>query len=292
MQDVRDISITINSSTDTWPWTASTSANVVKVSREGIGLRIVDVGTFTMVGEDIGTYQYRAYNPSASIPPGASITLGAAGGGPVLYTRNIFIGETVAAGLKYSIDIDGAATVTYTSVSGDTTQDVANALASAINALSLSFPIGATVTPFLDEYYITVTTGGVRTYTVELTSPYYWVSKSGLFWVYLGVMYVFEQLTGVETIPALPTITGPYDFVSMTAVTSGLASYLYDASYPVVDTFEDNYAVGVASVENVPNAGSTTLLSYDVVIDDATKILKFGSSFIAGSPERVTVIYK
>ena len=291
MQDIKDISITIDDNTDTYVYPGIVKENVFKVTREGIGLRIVDTQTFTYTGQDIGTVQFRAYNPTAAVPSGAGITLGAAGGGPVIYTRVVIIAEPVGAGSIYSLTVDGT-TVSYTAITGDTNQEVATALNDAINALSLGYPIGSVIGSFLGEYYLTISTGGIRTYSVNLEPADYWISKSALVWYYLGEYYIFNLATGKETIPMLPTIIGPYNYTDMVKAASGLLAYFSDVNYPIVDTYTYSAAVGVASIDNVPDGSSTSLLGHDVLIDNTLELLKFGQAFISGSPETITIIYK
>jgi hypothetical protein len=288
MQDIKKYQITVNANTDTVPFTEGT--DIFKISRNGIGMRIVNIGNTSFPGEDIGTYRYRAYNPGAVIPSGSSITLGASTSGLVNYTQNVLLGDDVIVGLTYTITIDGNI-FTYTTVLGDDINDVGNNLTQQLNDAVLSFPITAVYLTLIDNVII-ISTGGQRTYTVSLTGPNYWLSKSGLFWIKSGVTYIFNSSNGTETIPSLPAISGPYDFTTFTEAVGGLAFYLSDPVYSVIDTFEIEYFAGIATINNVPDSGSTSLGANDVVIDESGQVIKFGMNFIFGTPEKVSIIYK
>lgn len=288
MTDLQDITLDINETSDLISLPFSYD-KLWKVSVDGIGLRIVSAGAGDLVGQDIGSFTYRAFNSGAELGPDSFITsLGGGFGVFPLYNQYFRVGTVVVPGSKYRMVIDSLP-VEYTAVDGDTNIDVINNLVNLVNSTSYSFPVTAYYSTFLYPN-VRIETIGPQTVEVSLTAGNFWMSKSGLYYAYQGEYYIISE-TRVEssTIPSLPAVSGPYDFEAMTSIGSDFLGYLFESEFPSISTYDFVGFYGIATVENVPDT-QIALESSDV-LPLTGFILKFGTSFNLGFVQKLTIIY-
>lgn len=289
MIDLKDTTIDVNTTSELISLPV-TYEELYKVTVDGVGLRIRENGTQNLPNEDIGSFTYRAFNAGAALGPNSLFELFYAGYGVGLnYFQYFRVGSGVAAGYVYRVIIDGLP-VEYIAQDGDTNVDVINELVNLINTTSYSFPVTAAYSTFIADN-LRIQTIGPQSITVSLEPGNFWVSKSGLYWIYnLDYYIISETRAESESIPALPAVSGPYDIGDMTNIGTDILAYLAEAEFPTVDTYDFVGFYGIAGVNNAPDT-SITLASYDV-LPLTGFILKFGTSFNLGFTQKLTIIYR
>lgn len=294
MENVEDIAITVDASTDTVAANGLTFDNLIKVSREGIGLRIVEVPTSTISGNTFYSYVWRYSNPSVYVSAGAKIGKFVTALGIVEYrTALVFglFGTDVQEGMTYVFTFLGT-TVYYVAQSGDGNTDVRAGLKAQIDATTYSYPVTTSTSTYLGKpvLYVDALTGFAPPSTIDVRGVGYFYAKSGLTTVIGGAYYVVSEAenAGYE-IPAIPSLGASYDYTTFTLPPYGLEAYLAEGLFPV----QENYtltSVGTADITNNPSL-SFSLNPNEVALDVINDCYQFGTSFVSGTPETVQIIY-
>lgn len=265
------------------------SANLLSVEREGIGLRIVEVNTTTTLpGQQIFKFTYQAVNTSAPVQADEGITLFGQGFVGSTYRQSVRIGTNVREGGTYFLTLQGI-TVFYVAQAGQNGIDIQNGLKALMDAQT--YPDAVTVTTNVTIFSVMVIDQTVaNNVTLDYKPPGYYLSKSGLYFTFLGDAYIVnEQRNEGYEVPTVPAISASYDYNS--AINAGIPIvYLFDPAYPK-RVFYLTSLYGTANIINVPNF-NVTLLGHQVTHNPNTNQLRFGLDFMAGNPETIKIIYK
>jgi len=292
MEDIKDMAIQVDATTSTVAASGLSFADLYKVSREGIGLRIVEVPTSTITGNDIYSYSWRYINPLVALPSGANITKSVGALSIVEYRTAFYFGDVVEEGMTYIIVFLGTPVV-YVAQAGDTALEVRAGLKALIDATTYSHPTTTSNTTFLGQYVLLLDalTGAVPSCTIFVRGVGYYYSKSGLTTVIGGAYYVIseEEFAGY-TIPAIPSLDPSYDYTTFALPPSGLEAYLFEGAFPIEDIFTLNLE-GTADITDNPSL-SFSLNPNEVALDEINDVYQFGTAFVSGTPETVQIIYK
>lgn len=291
MEDVANIDIAVNSTTSTVPAAGLSFNNLIKVSRGGVGLRIVEVPTSTITGNDIYSFEWRFINPLVSLPSGANITKSVGALSIVEYRTSFFFGDVVEEGMTYIIVFLGTPVV-YVAQAGDTDTEVRAGLKALIDATTYSHPTTTSLTTFMGQLVLLLDalTGSVPSCTIFVRPAGYYYSKSGLTTVVGGAYYIIsiQEFAGY-TIPTIPALNPSYDWDDFILPPYGLEAYLFDSMYPIEDinllTLE-----GTADITGNPSL-SFSLNPNEVALDEVNDVYQFGTAFASGTPEIVSIIY-
>lgn len=290
MEDVVNIDITVDATTSTVAASGLAADHLIKVRREGIGLRIVDVPTSTITGNTFYSYQWRYYNPLAPVSTGITYKFTSVLSIVEYRTGISFLG-TPEEGATYILTFLGTE-VYYVVQSGDTNTIVRDAIKALVDATTYSYPTTTTSVTLTGNptLYIDALTGFVPPCTIVVRSPSYYLSKSGLTTVIGGAYYIvtYDENKGYE-IPAIPSLGASYDYTTFTLPPYGLEAYLADGLYPTMDVYAVA-SVGTADITNNPSL-SFSLGPSEVALDEINDVYQFGTAFVSGSPETLAIIF-
>lgn len=291
MEDIKDISIQVDADTSTVAANGLQPENLYKVCREGIGLRIVPVPTSTVSGNTISSFEWRYINPLA--PPSTGIVYKFTSVLSIVeYRTGITFLGTAEEGAVYVLTFLGT-TVTYVVQPGDTLTDIRDNIKTLVDATTYSYPTTTSTATLTGNptLYIDALTGFVPPCTIYVRSVGYYLSKSGLITVLGGAYYIVSMETnaGYE-IPAIPVLDPTYDYDDFILPPYGLEAYLADGMYPT----EDVYTIAVEGTADIDNVASTSysLGPNEVCLDYLNDVYAFGTVFISGIPNTVSIIYK
>ena len=290
MQDIDPIVIPVNATTTTVAANGMTFANLVKVSREGIGLRIVDVPTATISGNNVYSFQWRYINPLATSHSGQVYKFTSILSIVEYRTGITFLGTPVE-GETYLITFLGI-TVTYVVQSGDTNTIIRDAIKALVDATTYSHPTTTSTATLTGNptLYIDALTGFVPPCTTVVRGVGYYYSKSGLTTVIGGAYYIVSETwnDGYE-IPAIPALDPSYDYDTFILPPYGLELYLSESLFPVEDIYSLTLE-GTADITDSPSL-SFSLAGNEVALDEINDVYQFGTAFVYGNPEVVQVIH-
>ena len=286
MEDIKDIAQTINASGATTPGLGI--QYIYKVTRNGIGLRIVEPATGTE-NKSISSFQWRFINPLSTTHSGQVYKFNSVLSFVEYRTGITFLG-TPLEGETYVIDFLGIV-LNYVVQAGDTNTSIRDAIKVLVDATSYAYPTTTSTATLTGNptLYIDALTGFVPPCTVAVRGTGYYLSKSGLFVDIGGYTYLIlvNEAAGYS-VPAIPALDPNYDFSLMTLVTD-LYTYLFNPSYPI----DDEYGTAVEGTADVDNIESVpTLGPNDVYLNKLLDVFEYGTAFSLGYPELVQYIYK
>lgn len=291
MENVEDISIQVDATTTTVAANGLTFDKMIKVSRGGIGLRIVQVPTSTITSNSIYSFQSRYINPLATLTPGTEMTKSVGALSIVEYRTSVFFSNTIEEGTTYMIVFLGIPAV-YVAQAGDTATEVRAGLKAYIDATTYSHPVTTSNTTFMGQLVLLIDalTGAVPSCALFTRPPGYYYSKSGLTTVIGGAYYIIslEENPGYD-IPAIPSLASSYDYDTFVLPPYGLAAYLFNSGYPIEDVYTLTLE-GTADITDNPSL-SFSLNPNEVALDEINDVYQFGTTFAAGTPEIVQVIF-
>lgn len=289
MEDVANIDITVDANTSTVAASGMTFEQLIKVSREGIGLRIVEVPTSTLSGNNIYSYEWRYINPMATTT--ASVYKFVTALTITNYRTGLTFLGTAEDGGVYLFTFLGIQVV-YVVQPGDTLTDIRDGLKALVDATTYSHPVATSTATLTGNpvLYVDSLYGAVPPSTFEVKGPGYFYSKSGLITVIGGAYYVISEAenAGYE-IPAIPSLDPSYSYEGLFLPPYGLEVYLAEGLFPVQETYTIAF-VGTADITDNPSL-SFSLNPNEVALDVLNDVYQFGTAFVSGTPNTVQIIY-
>jgi hypothetical protein len=190
---------------------------VVVVDRNGIGIK----HTSTFGGtQSVNIYTYEWYGVRlGSLVPGDYLIVIS---NIVLSNRVILFefGPTPAVGTTYSVT-EGTTIASYKVQTGDTTEDVRDALKLAIDNATWSTSI-STVDVSTNRLECTLSDAAYDL-TVSLGAQKY---KKGRYVTISGINYIVTEAEASDAYPVLPAIAASYAFTAITPITGTVEQYL------------------------------------------------------------------
>lgn len=235
--------------------------DVVRLQRNGIGLRFTDSFDSNPVDTDIYSFDWAGVDTSITLDPGAyilQITNSATTFRTVVYE----FGPTVGVNYVY-LFVNGSQQAPYLAQPLDDAEAVRDGVQASIDATTWT---GFTVTTLaIGTNRLRVTfsdTSDFETYIGRITY------KAGYYCTIDGedyLIYYDESPTGV---PTLPGLDGAYNFDDLTLMPDGIETYLAD---PNTNPTYSETLEGVAAISGIP--GSDTVPDqYAVIKTDEQKI--------------------
>lgn len=289
MKDYKDLTIEVNSTTELVSLPVAYE-NLYKVSVDGIGLRIREPDIVDLIGQDIGSFQYRAKNPGAPLQPGSTFMVASSfyySG--LIYWTLIRVGSSVNVGYKYTLTMLGV-TVSYVATDTDTDATVVDEFVTLINSTTYPSPVNAAVFTIGAIPHLRVQTVGATPISLSIEPGDFWMSKSGLYWGYNGNYYIIvENRVESDDIPAIPPVDTSYAYGDMTNIGSNFLAYLAEPEYPTVDYSNFVGFYDIAEVTGVPD--DNVILGPNDVIPLPGFILNFGTAFNEGFIQKLSILY-
>lgn len=297
--DVKDTSYTVDADTNETPGLGISNSGLIKVSKGGIGMRIVGQPTGTVSGNTVIPYFSRYSNPAVANPVDAYISKS---GTTFLfdYITTIILGPTVIEGSIYMVSFFGVE-VNYTAQAGDDPEAVLLGIKALIDAETYPDTVTTTAPFFLGaNWKLNCTTPGetAPAVIVTLTPAGSYKTIRGYRTSINGRMYsVAQNVAYTYDYPAFPGLSDPLDFnnfVQMPTVPgfaiNTVRAFVYDPAYPVQNNLS---ATGVPVMYDIDNAPipPSSLGPNDVYLDSDADLIIWGTSFTAGFSELVLIIY-
>lgn len=228
--------------------------NVIMVDRNGIGIKHDTTFSGGAIGVDVYTYEYYQVKPTQLTANDYIIPIYADFVPDPRALEIVYeFGPTPTVGLVYSIYF-GNKVAKYKVLTGNTTQDVRDAIKAAVDALT--WPGGTTVTTAsVSTNRLQINLSGDFVYpTVQLGQEKF---KKGYYSIYQSRYYMLYEAESTTAYPTLPAVAASYAINAITLVPLGstVEGYLSEpnATYTYTDSVTDSTTLTeIPSIGNVP----------------------------------------
>ena len=259
----RSVQFTSGGSLDYIPVTGVVADEVVRLQRNGMGVKYQD--TFDSSPVDVDAYQFEWWGVDTSITLDSGAYILQVYNSVTTFRTVLYeIGPTVGVNYVYLFQ-NGTQQAIYAAGALDTDTDVRDGLEAAINAVTWT---GFTVTCLAlgtNQLKITFSdTSDFETYIGRITY------KAGYYCTIDSEDYLLYYDEDPTALPTLPAIDAAYNFVDITLMPSGINAYLDDpnSTPSYSEAFE-----AVVSISEIP--GSATVPDQIAVIDQSNQRIYF-----------------
>lgn len=271
----RSLSFVSASASDFIPVSGVVAGNVVRIQRNGVGVRFTDTFESNPVDVDGFEFNWSGVDTSITLDSGAYIsqlTNSVTSFRTVVYE----IGPTVGVNYVYLFQ-NGTQQAIYAAAPLDDAEAVRDGLETAINAVTWT---GFTVTTLaLGTNRLRVTfsdTSDFQTFIGRITykAGYYCTIESDDY-----LLYYAESPTGF---PTLPGIDAGYNFADITLLPGGIRAYVDDPNS--IPSYSETFA-GLVAISGIP--GSPTVPDQFAVIDGTNQRIYFWENLNIGEVIKV-----
>jgi len=260
------------------PVSGVVAEDVIKVTRSGKDIRITEFDS-SPVNTDIYSFQWYGISTEITLPVNMYIiTVFNSVIGGVQRIVKYEIGSVVGRDYTFTFT-NGTNIASYTSKLGDVTEDIRDALITALEAVSWGFTI--TVTPIsTNQIYIEIDGTGDFGYYIGRATY-----KTGYYCTINSEDYLIYYDDDFSAYPTLPGINASYDFTDLTLMDDGIEAYLDDPT--TTNTFSETLE-GVSAISSIP--GEDTVPNQFCVIENTEQRVYFWETL--GFGENIKIYQK
>lgn len=249
--------------------------DVVRVQRNGIGLKFNTSFDSTPVNVDIYSFEWGGVDTSITLDPGAYI-LQVTNSVSTYRTVVYEFGPTVGVNYVY-LFINGTQQAFYAAGPLDTVEDVRDGMEASINSVTWSGFTVTTLSAGTSQLRVTFSdTSDFETFIGRLTY------KAGYYCTISGEDYLIYYDESPTAVPTLPSLEASYNFGDLTLMPDGIETYLADPN--TTPSYGETLA-GVSAIAEIP--GLNTVPDQECVIDTTNQRIYFFENLNIGEVIKV-----